>query len=56
MERPEVSVGDFIILKGYEEDPGMEALIYKIEDDGILFVTCQNVSFQKAWALVVLML
>ena len=38
MERPEVSIGDFIILRGYEEDPGMEALIYKIEDDGILFV------------------
>jgi len=38
MKRPEVAVGEFIILKGYEEDPGMEATIYKIEDDGILFV------------------
>ncbi|MAD58421.1 MAG: hypothetical protein CMK44_07615 [Porticoccus sp.] len=38
MERPDVAVGDFIILKGYKEDPGMEAKVFKIEDDGILFV------------------
>jgi|TARA_B110000503_G_scaffold110476_1_gene165314 hypothetical protein len=38
MERPEVTVGDYIILKGYEEDPGMEAHIFKIEEDGVLFV------------------
>ena len=38
MERPKVEVGDYIILQGYKEDPGMEALVFKIEDDGILFV------------------
>ena len=50
MERPEVSVGDFIILKGYEEDPGMEALIYKIEDDGILFVGYHGYSIRTTKA------
>ena len=29
MERPKVVVGEFIILKGYAEDPGMEATILK---------------------------
>ena len=33
MERQEVTVGDYNILKGYEEDPGMEDPIFKIEED-----------------------
>jgi len=50
MERPEVSIGDFIILRGYEKDPGMEALIYKIEDDGILFVGYHGYSIRTTKA------
>ena len=38
MERPEVKKGGWITLKESAEDPGIEAQIYREQEDGILFV------------------
>jgi hypothetical protein len=38
MERPEVKKGEWIILRENADDPGVEANIYRVEDDGTLFV------------------
>lgn len=38
MERPEVKKGEWIIMKQHADDPGVEANIYRVEEDGTLFV------------------
>ncbi|HEB28136.1 MAG TPA: hypothetical protein ENI05_10240 [Porticoccus sp.] len=38
MERPEVKKGDFITMRERADDPGVEALIYRVEEGGTLFV------------------
>ncbi|PCJ93669.1 MAG: hypothetical protein COA46_01150 [Porticoccaceae bacterium] len=38
MERPEVKKGGWIILRESAEDPGIEAQIYREQEDGTLFV------------------
>ena len=38
MERPDVKKNDYILLKNAEDDEGIEALVFKVEEDGTLFV------------------
>jgi hypothetical protein len=50
MERPEVKKGDWIIMREHAEDPGVEANIYRIEEDGTLFVGYHNSSIRTTKA------
>ncbi|MEH6468245.1 MAG: hypothetical protein V7725_01385 [Porticoccus sp.] len=38
MERPEVKKGDFITMREHADDPGVEANVYRVEENGTLFV------------------
>lgn len=38
MERPDVKKDDWILLKNVEDDEGIEAHVFKVEDDETLFV------------------
>lgn len=51
MDRPDVVKGGWVILKNFAEDPGMEARIFRVEDDGTLFVGYweQSIRTSKAY-------
>ena len=38
MDRPEVKKNDWIILRSFAEDPGIEARIFRVDEDGSAFV------------------
>ena len=46
MESPDINRGDWIILKLSEETEGVEALVYKVREDGSLFVGYHQGSFK----------
>ncbi len=50
MERPEVKKGEWITVKKHKENPGFEARIFRVEDDGTLFVGYHEDSIQTTKA------
>jgi hypothetical protein len=50
MERPNVKKGEWIMMGQHPEDPGVEANIYRVEEDGTLFVGYHNGSIRTSKA------
>jgi uncharacterized membrane protein len=48
MDRPEVAKNDWIVLRAFAEDPGMEARVFRVEDDGSVFVGYWEYSIRSA--------
>lgn len=48
MDRPEVKKGDWIVLRNYAEDPGMEARVMRLEEDGSVFVVFHEYSIRAS--------
>lgn len=46
MDRPEVKKNDWISIKNFAEDPGMEARVMRIEEDGSVFVVYHEYSIR----------
>lgn len=38
MDRPEIKKNDWVIMRSFAEDPGIEARIFRVEEDGTAFV------------------
>lgn len=48
MECPEVKKGDWIFLKAFADDPGMEARVLRVEEDGSAFVVFYEYSIRAS--------
>lgn len=46
MEQPDVGKGDWIILRATKDSAAIEARVYKVNDDGSLFVGYHQHSFK----------
>ena len=48
MDRPEVKKNDWIDLKNHADDPGIEARVMRVEDDGSVFVIYYQYSIRAS--------